>query len=307
MKSMKRSLRFVVGIAVLSVLAFGAPTAWAHKNLANLTAALSANPVIDGTSVDIAGTLQYSGSPGAGSATGHTLFPSNGVAVVNETVQIQELQLGGAGVPCGTAGASFVGIATGQTNGSGQFSTSFDTTGLGGSTIYFRAHHAAEGGTHGTDQSTSLGLDLAISALSSCTPGATIAADLASGDGTPPPSTAGAWTFRVKVKACGDLTGVTAQGGSNGWAPMVSFAPSGGAVTVRNNKKNQVLTWNIGDMLDGAEASLLITVSGTTGATCDSVQYLSGPWSAMASTDGGATFTKSDYTGRVSLTVSCIP
>ena len=52
-------------------------------------------------------------------------------------------------------------------------------------------------------------------------------------------------------------------------------------------------------------ANLLVNVDGNipASAACDSIRYLSGPWSAVY--DAGAGAQKSDYTGRVSIQVTC--
>lgn len=301
----KRNLvnTLLIGIALI----VGAPTAWAHKNLTNAQVGVSPNPVTEGTSATITGTLTYTGAQGSGSSTGHTLFPTNGDPVSGVTLNIEELQLADAGVACGTSSAIWVQIATGTTDALGKVSTNFDTTGLGGSTICFRTQNPAAGGAHGIDANQSPGVDLVILSQPACVPGATIAATLASGDGTPAPGNpAGPWTFRITVTACGDLTNVTAQGGANAWAPYTGALPDTGEVDIRKQtKKNTILLWTIGNMSDGQVANLDVGVNGPIpyDAPDCQVRYLSGPWSATFSADGGATFEKSAYSGRVSVSV----
>jgi hypothetical protein len=79
---------------------------------------------------------------------------------------------------------------------------------------------------------------------------------------------------------------------------------SKGGVTLRKNNKNDVLTWNL-DMPNGTTETLLINVDGKipASAACDSIRYLSGAWSAVYDVGLGAQ--KSDYTGRVSIQVTC--
>src|ERR1041385_9008287 len=178
----------------------------------------------------------------------------------------------------------------------GTFGTVFDSTGLGGSTIGFRTHYTGTGAA-GFSESKSPCTDLVINDGPSCTPGATIAATLASGDGTPTPDNSnstpdGPWTFRLTVTACGDLTGVTAQGGGNGWADLVSggLDPDTGSAAIRKqNKKTPVILWTIGDMTDGEVANLDVTVNGNIpkGSPCGQIRSLSGAWSALSSLDNG--------------------
>jgi hypothetical protein len=106
------------------------------------------------------------------------------------------------------------------------------------------------------------------------------------------------------------LIGVTAQGGTNGWAQLVdrsknSLDPDTGTADVRNaDKKTDVILWAIGNMAKGQTANLLIDRSGSSPPKTPDCQirHLSGPWSALFSTDGNL-FEKSDYTGRVSIQV----
>jgi hypothetical protein len=221
----------------------------------------------------------------------------------------------GAGDGVCTA-AGFIDLASGSPpDSNGEFSTTaFNTTGLTGETIGFRSHYTSTGGT-GFKESKSLCEDLDIIAPA-CTPGATIASTLATGDGTPTPDNSnstpdGPWTFRMTVTACGDLTSVTAQGGGNGWAALwpnntAGLDPDTGTASIRKlNKKTPVIFWNIGNMTDGQVANLDVTVNGniSKGAPCGQLRYISGAWSTLFSLDSGATFEKSDYTGQVTLTV----
>jgi hypothetical protein len=287
-----------VNLMLLAILMLITPMAWAAIAV-DTSISLIPNPVTDPNPVTITGTILKKVPP-ASSAD-----PVSGANLV-----IQELKLAGVGVACGTATAGWVAIANGNTNGSGQFSTSFDTTGLGlpspGRSICFRAKPDAPSVVSGNPSPAT---DLVIlSPVVSCTPGATIAADFASGDGTPAPAIplAGPWVFRITVTACGALANVTAQGGANGWAPVTGKLADTGTVGVRKDtKKNQILLWTIGNMTDGQVAHLDVQVNGPIPLSTPDCQirYLSGPWSAISSTDGGATSTKSDYTGRVTVQV----
>ena len=88
---------------------------------------------------------------------------------------------------------------------------------------------------------------------------------------------------------------------------------SGDSLFVRENKKNQVLTWTV-SILNGQTKTLDVYVNGTIPASslCSidpnepdegTVRYLSGAWSAVYDTGSGPQ--KSDYTGRVSIVVTC--
>jgi hypothetical protein len=105
--------------------------------------------------VTITGTVRYNGTQSNGSTTNHPSYPANGAPITTGAIQIQQLRLNGNAVACGTAGANYVNLAQGAPNGSGQFSTVFSTTGLGGQTIGFRSHHPDSGGAHGDSESKS--------------------------------------------------------------------------------------------------------------------------------------------------------
>jgi hypothetical protein len=86
--------------------------------------------------------------------------------------------------------------------------------------------------------------------------GAFISIEQPGGIGQPAPGTTGTWTFVVKVQACENLFGVTAQGGANGWSTFKSFTPSTGSVAQSVKNKNVVALWTIGDMAQGAVQTL---------------------------------------------------
>lgn len=279
------------------------------------TSTISFSPggtVTEGTEVTLTGNVVCTG-------TQHTC-PT---PPIGGKIQIQMLQLGGVGVACGTADAVWSDHIAGgpgiDPDEDGNASVTFDTSGLGGSVIGFRSHYVTPGGGHAPATSTSACLPLTINPESECS-GLTIAADLTAGNGTPAPDDSGPWTFRIRVQNCTgtNLTGIKAQGGSNGWAPIPGpFAsninPSAGSYTVKENKKNQVVTWTL-NLADGAEATLNVNVNGTIPASsacspnpdipiAGTTRYLSGPWSAVY--DDGSGPQKSEYTERVSILVTC--
>ena len=180
-----------------------------------------------------------------------------------------------------------------------------DTTGLGGQVLGYRASYQGGGNF---DNSTTICTDLTVNE-EACS-GATISIELAYGPGAPPPGGPYAWGFDVIVHACEDLYGVSAQGGTNGWAALdgrsaYSLITDFGDAAIRKaNKKTDVILWSIGDMTAGQTATLSVPLSGsipTKTPDCQ-VRYLSGSWSALFSTDG-INFEKTDYTGRVSIQV----
>lgn len=294
----------VLGLVVSALVVLGMPAS-AHKNNTQSTIGFSDNPVTAGTMVTITATVTYTGTTGMGNPAGHGTVPSNDKPVVGDNVKIQELMLNGVGVQCGTPGASFVEIDQGNTNTSGQFSMFFNTTGLGGMTIGFRALHPDSGDAHGNSQSMSPCMDLVINPSSCPVAGVvTVAADLASGPGTPPADCCATWVFRISVTNCTgvNLTNVKVQGGSNGWTSFVSATASTGSASPRLNQRNEVITWTL-NLADGATETLNVEISGCipSSAPDGQIRYLSGAWSAAYNAGSGPQ--KSAYSGRVSITV----
>lgn len=172
-------------------------------------------------------------------------------------------------------------------------------------TVGFRAHYVTGGGQDKVETHSSVAVDLQI--LLSCS-GITVGATLASGNGTPPPGASGPWTFRISVQNCTgvDLTDVKVQGGSNGWAPITNIVVSSGDFTRRTNNRNEVITWTV-NVADGTTVTIDVTVNGTIPANAadGQIRYISGAWSAVY--DAGSGPQKSDYSGRVFLTVTVPP
>jgi hypothetical protein len=96
------------------------------------------------------------------------------------------------------------------------------------------------------------------------------------------------------------------QDGTSGWMAFEKATPSTGIYTVKNagKSKTKVLRWEIGDMTAGQTATLKVKACGSIklSAACDSIQYLSGPWSITYTDENGVT-QKSN--GRVNVTVTC--
>lgn len=181
-----------------------------------------------------------------------------------------------------------------------------DTTGLGGTVLGFVSQYAGQGNFEGAP---AICTDLTVLSEDEECDGATISISRVSGPGEPTaPGGPYDWTFRVTVHACEDLYGVTAQGGTNGWAQLVgrsedSLDPSGTTTAVirKANKKTDVILWTIGDMDAGDTETLDVALRGSLkGAPDCDERFLSGAWSALFSLDG-LVFQKSDYTGRASI------
>lgn len=291
-----------LGSGILIALLFSTGLAFAHNIDTTSTITVNPNPVQDPNPVAITGNTQCSGSQ-------HTCPtpPLDGKG------KIEECMAAGVGVPSSECGAGGSGAWVGlngagiqpAANGDYALSPPFDTTGLGGSTIGFRSMYVTGGGGHAPETSRSPSVDLVINQASPCEGDLQIVADLASGQGEPAPGSTHTWAFRIKIKACKDLTDVSAQGGTNGWTEYAGVTPSGGTVTIRKqNKKTTILRWMIGDMTANQEVSLLVYVSGTVSASCGSVQNLNGAWSATYTVDGATM--KSDYTTKINVFVTCL-
>ena len=201
----------------------------------------------------------------------------------------------------------------GVTTVTGTLSVGVGTAGLGGSTLGFLGTYKGSA-TAGINDAAQVCFDVPIEKKDAiaCDSGALITIKRASGPGAPLPGTTHNWQYEVTVEACEHLDDVTAQGGTNGWAPLTNrldstqlgsgLHPSVGSAVIRNgNKKNEVILWTIGTMEFGDTATLTVDLSGSIPAKTPDCQlrYLSGPWSATYKEDGLTL--KSDYTGRVFL------
>lgn len=212
---------------------------------------------------------------------------------------------------------------------SNQFSAVFDSNSiavLAGDKVSFRAGYASSGsGCSFENQAIGLSpsVDLLIVAEASSaycpnnqTTGVYVAIVGPEGDGQPGPGAALTASFTVRVTACEDVYGVTAQGGANGWSNIKACttgnSPNGMKCEVRNkNKRNEVYLWTIGDLLAGQPAEATVQVTGTIKNSlgeCGKEKYLNGDWSALFATVSGGPRTKSAYTDFDSfVTVTCAP
>lgn len=219
---------------------------------------------------------------------------------------------------------------SGSPDTGGSRTKDFDTTGYQNQTVSFQAlydNFPATGGCPSKfNDSSSPSVPLVIGGP--CVPeppvgdcngkSLIIGATLASGEGQPAPGYSGEWTFVITVKACEDVCGVYAQGGTSGWTTWVSSSPSTGSTEFFNSDKKKsksstkVIRWYIGYMVADQEETLEVKVSGTVneGEPCSTEEILnqlniSGNWSATFSKDECVTFEKSEYTEKVLLTVTC--
>jgi hypothetical protein len=291
------SLRNVfLPLAALAVAVLGFTGAALADPVGTATAIAVApgNPVADGTLATFTATV-------TATTTNHDYV--TGQAVAGSTVKFQQYQVLGLPAPTTTVGGTFADLDTDVTDASGNAAFDWDSTGYGGQTIGFRFLTLPQLSGHVPGQSTSAAVDLGISPLASCT-GVGIGATLAIGDGNPAPGP-NSWTFRIEVQNC-DLATRTfkVQGGTNGWAPLTGAVASDGSYIVKNNKNNQVLTWTV-ELSPGETQHIDVTVTGTIkpNALDGTIMFLSGPWSAAYTDDLGFP-AKTDYTGRVSITVS---
>ena len=301
------------------------------------------NPVSAGTTANVTGTVTQAAAVN-GCAGGSAGSP----VTVGTTTELEN-EINGVGVPCGKGICSGAGgppdgsgcqsssecnpqagghcdhatlttIGSGTPDGNGQLVVPFDTTGLDNQTIGFESSYV--GNSVGFKNNNSPCVDLVIGPGGSgkCANGeASIAASLALGNGTPPPNDSECWNFRITVNACDTLSNVTAQGGTNGWTSKLGVngsqivSVSKGTAGVRNNnKRNDVILWNIGGMTPGESENLVVKVCGTTAklncpAALPLTEYLSGAWSTTYghSVNGVMTYDKSDYTGRISIDTTC--
>jgi hypothetical protein len=266
------------------------------------TISFSQNPVPAGTTVTITATVT----------------PNPGVANGKLEIGIRQNPGTGEYKTCANPGNSFA-VKLTPANGvdidaNGQVSVQFDTINiLPGTMLALSARYVPAGGS-GYAQSESLCTDLTVTDPIITPPpcsGLTIAASFAGGNGTPAPGNAGPWTFKIRVDNCTgvDLTNVKVQGGSNGWTEpsKTTAAVPDGTYTVKTNKGGaQTITWFV-DLPSGSYKEILVTVDGKVpnSAACDSIRFISGAWSAVYDTGDGLGSRKSEYTGRVTTTVTC--
>jgi hypothetical protein len=258
------------------------------------TASVSPTPVVQNSSATATGETKY-GAPAA--------FVSGG------DLSLHQHPAKNCSNPFDFSGLGPALISEDPTDGTA--SAAADTSVAG----TFALHAVYQGKGSGFGNSTSPCVDLVVNPSDQSCPanGLLISATRASGNGTPLPACSSNWSFRITINNCSgqNISRVTAQGGTTGWADLTSpiFTPTQGIATIRkSNNKNEVIFWDLGPLAAGQTASLDIPLSGKANKPAGTVMYLSGPWSALNyDVPDPITLTppyKSDYTGRVSLTTT---
>lgn len=139
--------------------------------------------------------------------------------------------------------------------------------------------------------------------------GVEIGMRLAAGPDPIAPGENGSWTVEVAVSACEDVTEVSAQGGTAGWATTSDWTTATGSIAAVIAKKNTVLQWSVGDLSSGTSASASFVVAGAVGrkAACDTLLELTGEWSATATAASppDASPVKYDQAGPVTVRIGC--
>ncbi len=306
------------GVAFLFMLV--SATAFAHQSITSSGLSFSdANPM-DGDTVTITGTLTYTGGtngacPPASPGCPHSV-PAANDPVVDQTLKLQIRQSDTSagfdpslGVACDVAGEYFT-FASGPTDGSGQFSAPFDTTGLGDVTICFRSQHTPEGdASHKTSQSHSAGIPLDID-VGDCSGVTLTHPEISGGTVNANGSVRGPWILAMDVTNClGSQVMFKVQGGANAWAPLnPGWWVSAGSVEPQPKKKNTVLTWNV-SIADGNTETIVFSVgtSSSVVACGELTEYLSGAWSAAYTDPETGLPAKSPYTNRATVTSLACP
>jgi hypothetical protein len=310
MKNIARTM-----LALAAVVAIAAPAWAAPCTKTKVTVAISDNPIELGDSVDLTATVTTNA----------------GVPVTVGSIEIWYRKLGGA--------PDWQLLGSGNVHSStGQFTATFTPVApayADGSKVQFEAVYRATGGGGFCDDEHSPRITAKITAEGcGITKAVYLTNNLASGSGQPAPGSGTQnWTFSVNIKNClgYDLTQVKLQGGTNGWANFGSATASDGTtVRVRNNNRNEVVTWDA-SVEHGETKHILVTLSGSipakaacwdrTGDESPFIRFLSGAWSAAyvdldpesltylqtvktAITDGEDP-TKPNYTDRAYIVVTC--
>lgn len=248
------------------------------------------------TSITISPSMVSAGD--AAEAIGQTKKTSDSTTVNSGKLELQSARDAGSAPTSCALQTSFASGTPSDVDGTGLATFSLDTGSAVG-TFGYRMHYT-QGSTYGSSFSPCADLTV----TPNCS-GVNISADLVSGGGTPAAGSTNTWIVRMKVHACDAATSLKAQGGSNGWAVNSVISATPGSYSVKSNKKNQVITWNMDSLDAGADANLILQIEGTIkpGTPSGTVLGLAGLWSVVYSTDGGITYQKSEYTGSVTVTV----
>ncbi len=312
-----RSLKLAVSAAML----FTVQGVYADTLTGSTEVSFSSNPAP--LSGDVAPDVTVTSTT---TAAAHNSSPATASLISAGKVKIQMARdLGGNPVSAASVGVWMPLNDPGDNPDSvGQTSLPVDLDALGfvhGTVAGFRAHYVTGGGAHKIDTHFSPAVDLTANAGGGVCQNehkVLVAATLASGDGAPAPGASGPWTFRITVINCTgvNLSGVKIQGGSNGWGNFTKLVYANDhhpPPSVKPNRRNEIITWTI-DLIDEEVASLDVTMDGRISSShacawdpnvpsLNHIEYLSGAWSAAY--NAGAGKEKSEYSGRVSVVVTC--
>lgn len=253
---------------------------------------------------------------GAASAVVTVLTPgAGGIPVSGGTVTLFQAKGGGLPSSCeAQSGKSDTSTGlSGTPDVNGQVTFDLQAAGLTGAigTLGYIAKYD-DPGTYMKSASPCLDLTI-IAAPVVCDPGVnvTISAIRTDGPGFPLSGVSNTWTFVMRIHACQDVTGVSAQGGNNAWTGAVLGPPPiGTSISLRKavGGKNTVNIWTVGSLTSGSDIDLPITITGTikAGTPCGTVVGLLGSWSAKSKSAiyGGE---DSAYTGTSTVTVGPDP
>jgi len=304
-----------IGLGIVSTLLviapLGAPPTASAKNTCSKASISFSPPLTTFTTGDADGTVNgdtstdetitgsaYEATSGTGCDTG-----TNGTAIQAGKLNIEQTE---GGTTCAAPSFSSTFFASDDDLSSpptNSVTGVLDTSTLGGQTIGFRTHYI--GGNTGFKESKSPCVDLVVSAAANCSDGTVhLTASSATASGTPTVGSTLNYSYTMTVRNCtgSNLTGVKVQGGTSGWTTFDGFHKDDGDVSLSTKNKTTVVTWTV-DLDDQETRAIEIDLKGAikNATPIGTVLYLSGPWSAAYILGGQAL--KSDYTGRVSVTV----
>jgi len=178
--------------------------------------------------------------------------------------------------------------------------------------IGFRIHYVSSGPNCSFSGGFTVGTDLTINCGGVCGTNTnfTIGYELADGPGNPCPGSSHCWTYIMKVQNCTatDLTNVKIQGGLAAWINVAQTVVTSDVapqptIYQPGHSNNRIVQW-IGNIPQGTEVNITVTVCGTVSRHCGTVMGLSGNWSATGHDPSGNEVT-TGYTGTVEATVDC--
>jgi len=189
------------------------------------------------------------------------------------------------------------------TDGDGNFSYDYVTTGFGGQTHVFKAHIAPiDPNDHGTSAGNSVCSPLEITVVE-CEGDIQISAIDTSEN-----SDLGEFGYMLKVTACTDVENLKIQGGSNGWSSITHYAETPlelGEVVVKENKKNTVYSWKIDELSENDMVTFEVEMTSNIEISCDQTVQINGAWSVAYTLPEDDTKYKTPYTAPLTWTNEC--